>query len=483
MKGCQCTKAFYLWWHKAEEQFGDSAQARMDEGTLVGKLAQTLFPTGVDLNTLNLMPWELAGPTRDYMEQGLPVFEATFITEARPKRMCRVDILVPDGSGGWEIWEVKSATSVKEEYISDVAFQAYVTEQCGVRITKCVLMHINSDYVLNGELDVKGFFKIENITGRVMEEMEQVENNIEKYYRKSFDAHPPRVPIGGHCNAPYGCAFQHLCWANVPERDNIFVIPRLGSKADAYLRNEQYALSDLDPDELSEKQARVWEAHKEGLIIHDKEAIDQFFSDRPYPHYYLDFETVMPTIPIWQGTGPYDQIPFQYSLHVIREEGAEAEHYGYLHHPDGSDPRPALIEHMLQHIGEEGTVWAYNKSFETARINEMAAAFPSYNKALTLLEQRIHDLIIPFRSLWYYHPDMQGSNSIKDVLPVLVPELGYDNMLIGNGGEAMDVYLRLLKQDAEIMQSMDTYLDAMWKYCKLDTWAMVRIVFNLKQIN
>lgn len=476
MKGEQCELAFFNWWNRIEETYSTAAQGRMDEGTEVGLLAHQLAPGGTDLNGLDLPPWEMAIITAELMLLGQPIYEATFITDTNPKLMCKVDVLVPDKKG-WQIWEVKATNSVKEEHIKDLAFQTYVLENCGVEVTKSALVHLNKEYVRSGPLNIQELFLVEDISIDVRDAMEGLESTIEETYKNGTLPQAPQKQIGAHCNSPYTCGYHAICWKNFPEQNTIYTIPRLGSKGDFYLSAGLFDLSDIDPTILTEKQLQVWEAHMNNTIIHDKEAIASFLSDKAYPYYFLDFETIMPAIPIWDNTTPYAQIPFQYSLHIIRTPGAVPEHYEFLDDASGVDPRTALCKKMISDLGKSGTIWTYNQSFESARIKELAILFPEYSKALENILERLSDLITPFRSHWYYHPDMQGSNSIKDVLPVLAPELSYENLEIGNGGEAMDTFLRLIKGDAEMLAKKADIITNLLAYCKMDTWAMVKI-FN-----
>lgn len=475
MKGEQCELAFFNWWNRIDETYSAAAQGRMDEGTEVGILAQQLAPGGTDLNGLDLPPWEMAALTAELMHQDRPIYEATFITNTKPKLMCKVDILVPD-KNGWQIWEVKATNSVKEEHVKDLAFQTYVLENCGVTVTKSALVHLNKNYVRSGELNIQELFLVEDISSETRAAMVDLESSIKGAYRQGTLPKAPIKKIGSHCDSPYTCAYHSICWKNFPEENSIFTIPRLGNRGDDYLNAGLFHLSDLDPDTLSEKQFQIWEAHIHNTIIHDTESINTFFSDKTYPYYFLDFETIMPAIPIWDNTKPYSQVPFQYSLHVVQTPGAKTEHFEFLDNASGIDPRLALCRQLVAEVGTKGTIWTYNQSFEEGRINELAILFPEFKPALEKITTRLADLITPFRNQWYYHPDMQGSNSIKAVLPVLAPELSYDTLAIGNGGEAMDTFLRLIKGDAELLEKKEEIMRNLLAYCKMDTWAMVRIL-------
>lgn len=480
MKGEQCDLAFYYWWNKTAEINTEAIQFRMDQGTAIGRLAQQLASGGSDLNDLQLPPWELAAPTKSLMKKRLPIYEATFITEIKPKLLCKVDMLVPDVKKGWEIWEVKSSGSVKEEHIIDLAFQTYVAEACGVKVSGIKLVHLNTDYVRNGNLDIQQLFQKEDVTKKVRNALTGLGDKIKDLYKTGKLKIAPQIPIGSHCFTPYACAYQQICWKAFPPENHIYMIPRLRNANELILAGI-YSIKDIDPETLSDKQRLVQEAHIKQTIIMDPHSISNFFSDKVYPYYFFDFETIMPAVPIWDGTRPYMQVPFQYSLHVIREIGAEPEHYEFLDDANGADPRRPLVEQLIKDIGDNGTVWAYNKSFELARLRELADVFKEHRNKLFTIIERLEDLITPFREQWYYNPAMRGSNSIKNVLPVLVPELSYDALEIGSGGEAMDVFLKLVTGDKDAMMNKEQILNDLRKYCKLDTMAMVKIFLKLTE--
>lgn len=475
MKAEQCELAFFNWWNKVDEAYTPAAQGRMDEGTEVGILAQQLAPGGIDLNGLNLPPWDMARKTLELMRNRQPIYEATFITNSLPQLMCKVDMLVPD-EDGWQIWEVKATSSVKVEHQKDLAFQTFVLEQCGVKVTKCALVHLNKEYQRSGQLNLQQLFIVEDISSIVREAMKELEATIIEAYKNGKLPLAPQKQIGDHCTSPYTCAYHAICWKHFPEQNNIYTIPRLGDRADYYLSRGLFNLWDLDPTILSEKQLQIWNAHMHNSIIHDHEAITAFLADKAYPYYFLDFETIMPAIPIWDNTRPYSQVPFQYSLHLVQSSGAIPKHYEFLDDASGNDPRLALCRQLIADLGTAGTIWTYNRPFEEGRIKELAILFPELATDLGNIIERLEDLITPFRNQWYYHPDMQGSNSIKAVLPVLAPDLSYDDLEIGNGGEAMDTFLRLIKGDVELVANKEEIMANLLKYCKMDTWAMVRIL-------
>jgi hypothetical protein len=211
----------------------------------------------------------------------------------------------------------------------------------------------------------------------------------------------------------------------------------------------------------------------------DREQVREFLDTLWYPLYFLDFETVMPAIPPYDGMRPYQQLPFQYSLHYLEREGSELRHREYLAEPN-IDPRGEIAESLVRDIPEEACVIAYNASFEMSRLGDLAGYLPRYRRWIDIMIDNMRDLIVPFRSRYVYHWQMKGSASQKAVLPALVPELSYEGMEVGHGGEAMDVYFAMCASDdpAEVAGIRAALLE----YCKLDTLGMVTILRKLREI-
>ncbi|MBP9188545.1 MAG: DUF2779 domain-containing protein [Chitinophagales bacterium] len=479
--GVKCELAFHNWWNKVEAEYSEGAEAVMQAGTDIGKLAHSLVSDGIDMNLFpDQSPWKLADKTLELLNKHRVIFEATFLTKQNPKLLCKVDILIPDGKG-WMIWEVKATNSVKDEHLEDLAFQYYVLSALGLKITRAAIVHLNKEYIKNGALDIKQLFTISDQTQVVKNLQDSIQQNIFELVATGKLEKVPVIPIGSHCSTPYDCPYLYICWKDFPEQDTIYTIPRIGAKADIYLKKGMFNLSDIDPNILSENQKKIYDAHIANTEIIDKPEIQSFINGLQFPIHFLDFETIMPALPIWDGTHTYQQIPFQYSLHIVQKKGDAPQHFEFLDTALGNDPRIQFIEQLLDDLQSSGTILVYNKSFEEARLKEIAIAFPKYENAIIKVINRIQDLWIPFRNFWFYHPDMQGSSSIKKVLPVLVPELSYANLEIGEGGAAMNAFLQLLQTDIS-KNEKEKVLNDLKEYCKLDTLAMVKILEKLQDI-
>lgn len=439
----RCEKALWLRIHHPEymEEDMDSA-ARMETGQKIGELARNWFGEHkVITETLedgfDLMA--MVEQTAQEMESGADVIcEAAFYHEGT---YCLVDILKREDDG-WAIYEVKSSTSVKDEHITDVAFQKYVLECCGIQVTGVYVICVNNQYVFDGELDVHQFLKVNDVHEQVLAEQDSIETVLQKIppVLESEDA-PMIKPSKKTCNKPYKCSFWNWCTKDIPEEN----------------------LYKFSPDHIDPKQIRSF--------------LDQLY----YPLYFLDFETVQPAIPRYIGTRPYAQIPFQYSLHYIEEEGGELKHKEFLAEP-GTDPRRACAERLCEDIPMDACVTAYNKSFECTRLKELTETYPDLAEHLMNISEHIVDLIVPFRKGWYHLWTMKDSNSIKSVLPALYPEdpeLDYHNLTsVHNGSEAMQAFPSMERMSKEDKEKMRT---ALLKYCELDTYAMVKVWEKLKE--
>jgi hypothetical protein len=210
----------------------------------------------------------------------------------------------------------------------------------------------------------------------------------------------------------------------------------------------------------------------------EKEAIHKFLAALEHPLQFLDFETFAPAIPLFDGTRPYQKIPFQYSLHVEEKLG-ELLHYSFLANGPG-DPRLELLRQLKHDIRPRGSILTYNQSFEQGVLEDLARTFPEYADWIGEVVCRLSDLIIPFRNFHYYHPAQEGSASIKHVLPALVGQ-SYAGMNIADGEAASRAYLDMTYGNLAQAQKAQIRAD-LEKYCGLDTEAMVLIVKKLDQI-
>ena len=482
----QCPKIAWLRKYKPEEFIADGdAVSRMESGLEVGALARSLFGDYTDVTVKNgeyLNIPAMKQKTKKAMEAGSPVIcEAAFEHDGL---YCAVDILKKEDDG-WAIYEVKSSTKDdKDAYFADIAYQKYVLENCGVKICGTYLVVLNKEYIFDGELDLSELFKITDVSNEAAFEESAVAANLQAAERILASEEEPAIDLSMGCNKPYKCGFWKYCTRDIPS-PSVFDLYRLNFKKKlSYYYRGQINYEDLitEPKITNEKHLRQMEYH-----IYDKgdytnkERIREFLDTLSYPLYFLDFETMQPVIPRYIGTHPYQQIPFQYSLHYIESEDGELKHREFLAEA-GTDPRRALAERLCEDIPKDVCVTAYNEKFECGRLKELAEAFPDLADHLLNIESNIIDLLVPFQSGWYYNREMGGSFSIKSVLPALFPndpELDYSALnSVHNGSEAMTLFPRMADMQPEELATARKDLLA---YCKLDTLAMVKVWERLRE--
>lgn len=479
LRGSQCKKSLYLNWHHPElkDKISAMQQAIFSQGTDVGKIAQKLFPGGLDAGIY--VPANYARSiemTSQLIRNGTDViYEAGFSFNGLH---CFVDILVKEADD-WKAFEVKSSTQVKPVNLLDAAFQYYVITSCGLELADSSLVTLNTVYERIGELDISLLFKVESVYEQVLKRQVKVKQDIEDFFRTLNEPAAPVIDIGPHCTDPYDCDFRGHCWQHIPDY-SIFNISRLGGdkKWELY-RMGILRFEDIPPDfKLNDSQWQQVKAELKGETHIDHAAIKRFLDGLSYPVYFLDFESFQPAVPMFDHSRPYQQVVFQYSMHIMESGSAGVTHLSFLAENDGTDPRIPFIRRLISDIGEEGDIIVFNRSFESSRLSEIAASFPEYETPVGRINARMKDLMVIFQQRQYYVPEMKGSYSIKQVLPAMVPGFSYDNMAIGDGGSASMAFTSLFTgPDPE---KVKTTRENLLEYCKLDTMAMVEILKVLK---
>lgn len=474
LKGIQCEKALYLHLNHPElkAELTEEQEARFEAGHQTGKLAQDLFPGGVDASRGDFQNVSASvAYTSELIQSGQKViYEAAFMYN---ERFCYLDILVKDQEG-WKAYEVKGSTSVKDYHYHDGAFQYYVITNSGLPLTDFSIVHLNNQYVRQGPLEVNRLFTIESLAEVVSSMQSDVEQNSGLLLKMMAGDLMPTIDIGTHCHDPFTCDFCDRCWQHVPEY-SVFNIARLKAekKFDLY-RSGYLEFKDIPKDyPLNEKQWFQIDSELNGTVTRDQAALNRFKVGLVYPLYFLDFETFQLPIPLYDNTRPYQQLTFQYSLHIQEYPNGPVAHHEYLGSPP-EDPRPGLIKKLINDLGDTGSIVVYNSGFETGRLRELARDFPEYETAIEEVLTRIVDLMDPFRSKHLYTPDMQGSYSIKKVLPALVPQMTYNDLDVQEGGMASLTYASLYEDKDE--SSRNAKREGLLEYCKMDTLAMVEIL-------
>lgn len=488
IRGVQCPKSLWLKKHNPDILTTEDKSV-FTTGTKVGELARELFKGGKLIEFDGSSFSEKIEQTKIYIANGENViYEATFCYDGV---LVMVDILqIVDGK--LIINEVKSSTSVfesdktksyKEHYVNDLAIQYFVLNSLGYEILKTNLVYINNTYVREDKLEVDKLFISADLTDEVLKKQGEIPINL-KTFEDVLSKDEPNIDIGKHCLNPYDCDAINYCWEvqkEIPEY-SIFDISGLNiDKKFKLYKDGIINFSDIkDLSIFNENQQNQIKAELNKSEYIDKEAIKSFLCELKYPLYHLDFETFQQAIPEFRGVKPYEQIPFQFSIHKECENG-DLEHFSFLGE-DGKDPRYDLALSLVKYIPENSCVLAYNMSFEKGVIKNLAKLFPELEDRLTNIHDNIKDLMAPFKNKHYYSYKMMGKYSIKYVLPAIVDgfEDAYRSLnLVQNGSQAMEAFSNMSSMDKQTKQE---YRQALLEYCKLDTLAMVKVLDKLRQI-
>jgi hypothetical protein len=480
IKGQQCEKALYFHKHHREwrDQLSAAQAAIFAQGTAVGELAQQLFAGGVDCSPES--PYDFGAAvlrTKEEIEKGTAViYEAAFQFDGV---LAALDILVkhPDG---WRAYEVKSSTSVSKTYELDAAIQYYTIVNSGIDLKDISIVHINNQYVKDGPLDVNQLFTVHSVKESVLKLVKDIPQKVSKLKQVLAQKEAPIIDIGPHCLAPYQCDFAGHCWQHIPAY-SVFDISDLRAKKKFDLYQKKILHFEDIPAQypLNARQWRQVNCELQNEKHINEPAIRYFVKGLTYPIYYLDFETFATAVPVFDGSRPYQQLVFQYSLHIEHENG-EIEHKAYLAQTDGSDPRISFIQQLLSDCDDKGDILVYNIGFERGKLEDLIKYSPGHARQIKGLINRLKDLMLPFQQQYFYTPEMKGSYSIKYVLPALVPELSYQDLNISEGGTASNTFAQMIL--GKFSGNVDQAREDLLAYCRLDTWAMVKILEVLKGV-
>jgi predicted RecB family nuclease len=473
--GVQCLKRLYLQAHKPElaAEPNAAAEAIIQQGREVGMLARQMFPGGVEVNGANLA--DAIRTTRELVAKPeIPaIFEAVF---EHQNVLVKVDILHRRRDGRWRLIEVKSTSDLKDHHVEDVGIQYRVVSRSGMSLASACLAHVNRNYVRDGAIDPKQFFKIRNLTRRVQRLQPKLTFQLRSEFTVLAMSNAPDIAPGRHCTDPVTCEFFDRC--NPPRpHDHVGYLPRIHASAMEELEGMGIESIREIPDdfELSEIQRRAATCVQTGEPWYSPE-LRQVLGGLTYPLYFADFETVNPAIPRFPAMRPYDHLPFQFSVHVQRQPSAELEHCEFLG-TDSRNSRREFISSLCAALGETGNILVYS-SFESQRLSDLAAWLPEFAERIRAIQTRLFDLLPVVRE-YTYHPAYVGSYSIKSVLPALVPEMTYDDMEVANGQAAGVAWESLVRGSLD-RSECDRIRKALLDYCGQDTLAMVRLLQTLR---
>lgn len=481
----ECPKNVWYKIHKpniyTEQELSEFDKSIMETGHEVELVARKLFPPGILIERPDEEGQKI---TRDYIAKKREVlFQPVFIKD---NFLAAVDILNFDPeTESYSVYEVKSKSGVDEKvHYHDLSFQIHLLKKCGLKINKGYLVHLNSGYVRSGELDISQLFKIVDVSNEVDSISESVAAEMDEALKYLIS----EVEPNGYCCCIYKgrsrhCStFQHAN-PEVPDY-SVHDIARIGnSKAklkeliDSNIFHLDKIPAHIKLTDIQQSQVDTYNLNK---VLINKEKIVEEFGTLTFPLHFLDYETFPAAIPRFDGFSPYNQIPFQYSVDVLKSAEDKLEHYEFLH-IGSDDPSIAFAESLQQHLGASGSIVVWHKGFECGRNDEIANRIPVLKPFMDSLKTRIYDLEDIFKKQYHIHRDFRGGTSIKRILPVLVPELSYKELEIHDGGSAADTWNKIVNDnynDAEKKKAIDD----LKIYCGLDTFAMYSIWLALSKL-
>jgi len=482
IKYLQCKK--YLWLNKIRpellpEDISDSLKKAFSAGFEVEKIAYQLYPNGVDVDEKDIQKAKVK--TRELIkEKTLVIFQATV---SGVKLFCRSDIIkYNEDIDGWDLIEVKSSTEVKNIYIDDLAFQKICLEEAGLKVGRILLVHVNNQYVKDGNINPHEFLVETDISESVKEKIEETKIEVNNALEVLKIKEEPEIQVLRQCKNPYECPFIPYCWKNFPAHSIYSIGGALGKKKlEALLDEGILEVKDIPLEYLSTEKLKKHHYTVENNIAHiEKDNIKREIEKIEYPVYYLDYETFGPAIPIIDGYRPYQRVVFQYSLHVQESPNSELKHYYFLA-KDSKDPTYEMAKSLQEHIGKDGTVIAWNMGFEQGCNTEMGEREVEFKIFFEDINKRMYDLMQIFKEGHYVHKEFHGSASLKKVLPVIVPELNHDELDISEGMTASNNWGDMVTKDMS-QEEKDKIYDDLLEYCELDTLAMVRILEELNKL-
>lgn len=480
IRSIQCSKSLYLYKNQYNLRDKPNAvqQQKFDRGHRVGKLAHQLFPGGKDCSPPNPFSYdESVAATRLLVQQQFPViYEAAFRYNGI---LAALDMLVLK-DGKWYAYEVKSSLRISATYLLDATIQYYVITRSGLPLENFFIVNINSDYVLSETLEVDQYFKKTSVLHEIQERIPFVEKTIENAIETLSMSTIPEVTIGPHCTKPYPCDFQGYCWKEL-DKSSIWYLPGISMQEKSALKERGVDMIDqLEiTDDLNARQKVIVESYQRQMPYIRKDKLADFLSVIQYPLYYFDVEAFQPAIPIFTGTKPYERMPFLYSLHYKESQESPLQHRDYIS-PVGTDNRRNFIADFLDATAGPGSILVFNTLMEKGVLFRLASDFPEYKNEILQRINRIIDIEIPFKEMYYYHPKQEGSFSLKAIGNAILQRDEFAKGSVKDGEEAMAMYNELFYQpdDAGHPRSLQQLKD----YCATDTFVLYEIVEALKRL-
>lgn len=474
----QCPKRLWLELHKPELRDDSASEMVFAIGNQVGDMARRIYDTTGNgrLIDVNENGWDAAYAETITWLNGTPapLFEAAIRIEGA---LALADVMLPEtGDDGlrWHMIEVKSSTGVKDYHREDLAVQAYIAATSGINLASASVAHVDNSFVYPGGGDYQGLFKQVDLTEVARALAGEVAIWIAEAQKVAALSNEPEIETGPQCSDPFDCPFRNHCDRALAKVDfPLGSLHRLGSRQRDELEALGYRdLRDVPDEKLSSVNRMIKQQSLVGEAWFDAEGASSDLAPHTGTAYFLDFETISFGVPIWKGTHPYQQLPFQFSLHIVLPSG-EMEHREFLS-LSSEDPSESFARTLIDHCGTEGPVFVYNAGFENGVMRGLANRFPPFAPALLAIIDRVVDLL-PIARNRYYHPSQHGSWSIKAVLPAVCPELTYQALDgVKDGQAAQGAFLEAMASGTSPERKQEIE-EQLFSYCRLDTFAMVRL--------
>ena len=482
IKYLQCKKYLWLYKNRKEllpEDIDDNLERAFQSGYEIEATAYKLYPGGIEVDASNI-PKAIA-KTKLLMEDNTAlIFQASI---SGKELFCRADIIRYNKAlDAWDIIEVKSSTEVKDIYIDDLSFQKICFEKAGLKVGRVLLIHVNNQYVKNGSINPHELLTEVDITEEVKNIEEETRIEIKNAFEVLKIKDEPEIQVLRQCANPYECPFIPYCWKDFSDHSIYSIAGALGKKKlEALLDEGVMEVRDIPSEFLTNDKLRKHHYAVSNNVVHiEKDNIGNELSNVEYPIYFLDYETYAPAIPIIDGYRPYQRIVFQYSLHILESSNAELQHLYFL--AKGlKDPTRDMAKSLQEHIGKDGSVIAWNMGFEKGCNTEMGERALGFQMFFKDINNRMYDLMHVFKKGFYVHKEFHGSASLKKVLPVVVPELDYNELDISEGMAASNSWGDMVTKDMN-QEGQDKIYNDLLKYCELDTLAMVKILERLNNL-
>jgi len=481
LSGIQCEKKLWLDLNQ-EKQRKDKAIFRA--GNRFGNVVRNYYGKGLDLSDEKDHKIALTKTNEAINSKNVSViYEGAFLYE---ETYIRADVLIKEGDH-WTLLEAKSATKVKDINFFDVAIQTYIIKKSGLNLKFSKLIIINNEFVYKGNQDYKNLIEEKDLTNDVLVKEKEINSLINKF-KPIKDKNCPNIEVGNQCKNPYPCEYLEKC--SSPEKNinevSYKILPYYGKALDEYcIENNISKLVDVPEDQLQSSRKDyannyhyiIQQAHKSNKAWINQD-IRNHFKDWVWPFYFMDFETVQQTVPVIQNTKPFEQLPFQWSVHKWDKPENDIEEFSFLEFENQS-MELNFLDKLVKTLGNKGTIFVHNHPFEKSVLNKLKEK-PNLNHFANDIENII-DRIVDTLALTrhnFYSPEMFGKYSLKKIVKGIPTNITYesdDEQSVSDGGDAQLAWF-ICTDPISKKEDKDKMKQELIKYCAKDTRAMYDLI-------